>query len=119
MTDGGRDPMERVLLAVSEPRRRYLLYYIERQGDAYIEDAARFIAACEADCDPSDVPTESTETVSRELYHVHLPKLADENIIDYERRNGAMCYQDPPPELSAFVDLASTMELSDREIEKF
>ena len=118
-TDGGREPIDRVLLALSEPRRRYFLYYLDRQGDAYIDEAARFIAACERDCDPSDVSAETWEAVRRELYHVHLPKLAGENIIDYDRRSGAMCFQNPPSELPEFLELASSMELSEREIEKF
>lgn len=117
--DGGHAPIDRVLLALSEPRRRYLLYYLERQGDAYIDEAARFIAACERDCEPSDVSPDSTGTVTRELYHVHLPKLSEENIIDYDRRSGAMCFQTPPTELSEFLDMASSMELTEREIEKF
>lgn len=117
--DGGREPIDRVLLALSEPRRRYLLYYLDQQGDAHIDEAALFIAACERDCDPSDVSEDRSEKVRRELYHVHLPKLSEENIIDYDRRSGAMCYQDPPLELPEFLDLASSMELTEREVEKF
>lgn len=119
LADGGREPIDRILLALSEPRCRYLLYYLEGEGDAYIEDVARFITACERSCDPDDVPDEHTERVRRDLYHVHLPKLAASNIIDYDQRSGAMCFQSPPEELSKFLQLASSVELSEAEIEKF
>lgn len=119
MADGGRDPIDRILLALSEPQRRYLLYYLQRQGDAYIEQASRFIAACEGDCEPCEVSEDQASRIKRELYHVHLPKLSEENIIDYDRRSGAMCFQRPPAELSSFLELTSSMELSEREIEKF
>lgn len=119
VADGGRDPIDRILLALSEPRCRYLLYFLDERGDAYIEDVARFIAACERDCDPSESPEDHVEQVKRDLYHVHLPKLADNNIIDYDRRSGAMCFQNPPPNLSSFLELASEVELSEAEVEKF
>lgn len=119
MPDGGYDPMDRILLALSEPRRRYLLYYLERKGDAYIGPASRFIAACEHGCEPGEVSEDRASKVERELYHVHLPKLSEENVIDYDRRSGAMCFQRPPAELSSFLELTSAMELSEREIEKF
>lgn len=119
MSDGGRDRIDRILLALSEPQRRYLLYYLERQGDAYIEQASRFIAACEHDCETGEVSEDRASKVKRELYHVHLPKLSEENIIDYDRRSGAMCFQSPPAELSSFLELTSSMELTEREIERF
>lgn len=117
--DGGRQPIDRILLALSEPRCRYLLYYLDGEGDAYIEDVARFITACERGCDPDDVPEDHNDRVRRDLYHVHLPKLAASNIIDYDQRSGAMCFQRPPEELSKFLQLASSVELSEAEIEKF
>lgn len=119
VADGGREPIDRILLALSEPRCRYLLYYLEGEGDAYIEDVARFITACERDCDPDDVPEDHNDRVRRDLYHVHLPKLAASNIIDYDQRSGAMCFQSPPEELSQFLQLASSVELSEAEIRKF
>ena len=119
MGDRGGDPVERILLALSEPRRRYLLYYLQREGEPYIEQAARFIAACERDCEPADVPEELAARVRRELYHVHLPKLAEEDVIDYDRRSGAMSFQQPASELSAILELTASMELTERETEKF
>lgn len=119
MADRNSDPIERILLALSEPRRRYLLYYLQREGEPYIDQVARIIAACERDCDPSAVPEESTARVRQDLYHVHLPKLAEEDLVDYDRRSGAMAFQQPPSELSAFLELTSSMELTEREIEKF
>lgn len=117
--DGGRDPIDRILLALSESRCRYLLYYLEREGDAYIEEVARFIAACERSCDPEEAPEDHTDGVVRDLYHVHLPKLAQNGIIDYDRRSGAMCFQSPPTGLSKFIEIASSVELTEEEIEKF
>lgn len=119
ISDGGRNPIDRILLALSEPRCRYLLYYLDDRGDAYIEEVARFIAACERGCDPSESSEDHVEQVKRDLYHVHLPKLAESNIIDYDRRSRAMCFQNPPPNLSSFLGLASTVELSEAEVEKF
>jgi hypothetical protein len=117
--DGGQDSIDRILLALADSRCRYLLYYLDREDDAYIEDVARFIAACERSCEPAEAPVGHTERIVRDLYHVHLPKLAENGIVDYDPRSGAMCFQSPPTALSKFLELASAVELSEDEIEKF
>lgn len=115
LSDGGETPLDQILSCIQNKRRRYLLYYLEEEDDAYIKDAAQFIAACERECDLEDVPAEASEQVKIELYHVHLPKLADQNIIDYDSRSSAIRFQDPPDDLSDFVELCSSMELEERE----
>lgn len=83
-----------------------MLYYLNGQDHAHIGEAAQYIAACERDCDLHDVPSDHHENVKIDLFHLHLPKLAELNLIEYDARNGDIRFQDPPDHLSEFVELA-------------
>lgn len=110
VADGGREPIDRILLALSEPRCRYLLYYLQGEGDVYIEDVARFIAACERDCDPDDVPEDHYDRVRRDLYHVHLPKLAAEGVVEYDRDDGVARFDDDCERFGRYLAAAADDE---------
>ncbi len=115
ISDGGQSPLDRMFDSLRGQRRRHLLYYLEERDSTRIEDAARFIAARERDCDPADVPADVAERVRVTLYHVHLPKLAENNIVEYDRRSGAMQFQDPPDGMSDLIDLCYSIEQGDEQ----
>lgn len=85
--DGGTEALTVILEALTHRRRRYVLYYLhERSEPAEAEEIAKQILAWETDRDPDAVTTEEAEQVLADLYHNHLPRLADEGLIDYDRR---------------------------------
>jgi DNA-binding transcriptional ArsR family regulator len=110
ITDGGQSTIDRILSGLDDPRRRYVLYYLDEADDAYIEDVARQVAAWERDCDTDDVPAEARKRVEIQLYHVHLPMLEDLDLIDYDQRSGGVCFKNPPDALPEFLELASSVE---------
>ena len=104
MSDGGRDgnnywwddePLTRNLQVTSHlnsvfailqnPHRRYLLYYLYSVEEAVVPvgDLVEAIQQYEsAGTDPDKTP--ATQSVRLGLLNIHLPKLASEEIIDYD-----------------------------------
>ena len=77
--------MDGLFEALSHARRRYLLYTLTDGNDEdSLGDLAREIAAWERDSHPDRVADEAVERVEQSLYHAHVPKLADLDIVEYE-----------------------------------
>ena len=109
-SDGGESYLDRILRALSHPRRRLLLYYLRENDPVDIEDAAAQIAAWERGETPDDVPEEAKGNVLTSLYHGHVPKLTKRGIVDYDQRSGAIRFQDPPEELETLLELARSID---------
>lgn len=64
-----------------------MLYYLDEQSrPVEVEAVARQIRAWEADKPVEAVTDEECDRVITDLYHTHLPRLADEGLIDYDQR---------------------------------
>ena len=79
---------EQVYRLLAAPRRRYLLWYLSRRGSTTVEEAAARIAAWEASARPGEVAREACEHIRISLVHAHLPRLADHDVVDYDRASG-------------------------------
>lgn len=55
-----------------------------------LPDLARAVASEESGVAPEAVPTDHRRTVRIALYQVHLPKLADAGVVDYDERAGTV-----------------------------
>lgn len=104
-SDGGRSPVDRILTSLQDVHRRHLLYHLQDEDTSDLETAARYVAACDQECDPDEVPAELYDRFKTELYHAHLPKLADLNIIDYDEQTGAIRLRSPPENFEEFLEL--------------
>lgn len=81
-----------VAVNVPEGRRGAVLTILEsRNAPQRRDDLAREVAAREADGEPS---TEVVEEVQVTLHHVHLPKLDDAGLIDYDADEGMVSATD-------------------------
>ncbi|AZH26387.1 DUF7344 domain-containing protein [Haloplanus aerogenes] len=70
-------------------RRREVIHYLhEHDGPVDLRDLSEYIAALENDCEPSEVTYKQRKRVQTALYQMHLPKLADQEIVAYDRRAG-------------------------------
>jgi len=70
-------------------RRRSVIHYLrEHDGPADLRDLSEHIAAMENDCEPDEVTYKQRKRVQTALYQMHLPKLADQGIVAYDRRAG-------------------------------
>lgn len=103
---GVQPPLSRILRSLPDPHRRYLIYHLQEEDPSNLDKAARFVAACDQGVNPEDISSKTHDRLKAELYHTHLPKLADLNIIDNDDRSGAIRFRDPPGGLDDFLDLA-------------
>lgn len=105
-SDGGQSPLNRILASLRGAHRRYLLYYLREEDPCDLDEASRRIAAWEYECHPADVPSEIQDRIKSELYHIHIPKLDDLDVIKYDDQTGMIRHHDPPEGLDDFIDLA-------------
>lgn len=99
-----------IALLTHERRRRLLAYLTERPGESVpmgkLEDVVTEDAA------PGSVPSRRPEPVEIDLYHVHLPKLADAAVIQFDREARTVCYVGPD-ELAELVDATKALEATE------
>lgn len=111
MLNGGGDALlGRVFGALTDQRRRYILYYLHDHEQAQVEDLAVHIVACEQDIPRDEVSSEVNQQVHTELVHSQLPKLDDYNLVEYDRRSGVVRYTHPPSLLEKTLKLAAALE---------
>lgn len=95
---------------LDETRRRYLLYIVQQTDPTTLTEAARTIAAAETEYQPANVPNDVLEDVRVDLQHVHLPKLQDSGVIEYDARNGDIRCGSLPEPLASLLDMAVEKE---------
>jgi hypothetical protein len=105
-------PLDDVFDLLAEQRRRYAIYYfIDAEDDTVdFEALAEQIAAWETDGDPS---TERVDQVSIDLYQVHLPKLDEAAVVDFDHRSNTVRFWGQPS-IEEYAEHAAMQELPDR-----
>lgn len=86
---------DRLLEVLADRRRRTLLRYLAGQGDRAVntpELAAELAAEAAA---PTDDRPDTFERTVTDLCHVHLPKLAETGLVEYDRQHGTVRYRAP------------------------
>lgn len=71
--------------ALAHERRRYLLYSLMDDDTRSLLDLARRLSAWEEDVPETDVDETVVERTYASLYHAHVPKLADLDIVEFDR----------------------------------
>ncbi|PSQ21620.1 hypothetical protein BRD06_11005 [Halobacteriales archaeon QS_9_67_15] len=71
-------------------RRRALARLAETERALPVSDLARQVAATERDEGVDDVPTDAVDTVRRDLFETHLPKLTATEVVDYDSQVGTV-----------------------------
>jgi hypothetical protein len=96
-----------VVAALANHRRRAILTYLQQaqSGTATVEELASFIAE-HADGQSSTPLDTDGQNITMSLHHVHLPKLADANLITYEPDRGRVSDQSD----GWVADLLATIE---------
>lgn len=91
LSQPGRDDLTRddLFSMLRNERRREVIHYLrEHDGPVALRDLSEYIAAMENDCTPEEVTYKQRKRVQTALYQMHLPKLADRRIVEYDRRAG-------------------------------
>jgi DNA-binding transcriptional ArsR family regulator len=80
---------------LSSPRRRMVLYYLRRYGEAStVTELAEEIAALEYDVDVEELSRQQQKRVYVSLYQTHVPKLAEAGVVDYDKDTGEVTLTD-------------------------
>lgn len=86
------DRLDRKLRVLASRERRAILeHFITNETDAAeLEVLSRKLARLKVDTNDAESPP--TETAKILLHHVHLPKLADCDLVEYDPRSGVVRY---------------------------
>jgi hypothetical protein len=81
---------QQIFELLSSKRRRYALHYLMNRNGATIDlnELTETIAAWETDEGAGVVDYDSRKSVRNSLHQYHLPKLDDQNLIEYDARRG-------------------------------
>lgn len=91
--------------ALAHERRRYLLYTLMDEEAWSLLDLARKLAAWEEDVTEADVDETVVERTYVSLYHAHVPKLADLDIIEFDRESETLTRGENAEQILNVVEL--------------
>lgn len=85
--DGEAVDAEVLFSILSSERRRYALSCLQRyRNPMALADLAEEVALLESDkATVAEIPAEDVKTVYMMLYHTHIPKLVDADVVDYDQ----------------------------------
>lgn len=76
---------------MSHPRRRHALHCLQESGEPLaLADLAADVAACETEFESGAVPHQTVKDVQIGLYHVHIPKLVDADLVRFDSERGVV-----------------------------
>ncbi len=102
--------LDTIFDVLSEERRRYALYYLEERNEPVpVDELAERIADWESDAS-EEVPDRRFADVDLSLRHVHLPKTAEIDFVEYDRETGIVKVHGTPPEFDAVLSIAEIIE---------
>lgn len=107
---GDRSSIDEYLSLLSDRRRRDVLYCLSEAEVTSVESLATTIAAREASVPPERLSSDDRERVRVDLYHVHLPKLSDRGLIEYDARSGTVRRSSPADALETLLECCYGLE---------
>lgn len=113
--NGGVHSLGEIFGCLTSSRRRIILYYLQENEIVDVDELVTQIAIKEAKIPSGEVSTDQRERIKAQLVHTHLPKLADTQCIEYDRRSGTVRYTQPPALLDKALRLLSHLEEEHRE----
>lgn len=99
--------------SVADQRRRHVLSYLRDTSTqtAALDDLVDYVVEQE-----TNSPAPDRESVKIDLYHVHLPLLADAGAIDFDSRTETVCYR-TKPSVETLLDAGFLDHTDESEIE--
>lgn len=86
--------LDTVFELLSRSRCRYAMYYLLENEHTNVEKLSRQITAWEVGTSVQSVAEEKKRTVTASLIHNHLPRLAEQDIIEFDHRSGDLAVAD-------------------------
>nr|WP_256388557.1 helix-turn-helix domain-containing protein [Haladaptatus sp. W1] len=94
---------------LASPHRRFILTHMSPENEITVDELARRLVIWETDRMVTDTVDENSHRIRTKLVHVHLPKLADKGLIDYDREQGTVVLR----ETEALDAIEQFLELTD------
>ena len=116
------DNIDDLLVTLSDPRRRHVLYYLRHHDTANIEELADVLTGWLTVEDDVVATPKRRQDVRLGLYHSHLPALADADLVSYDQSSGEVSLEPLPDYVDALLaetlraergDLPSRASVSD------
>lgn len=115
-TQNGELQREDIFEVLSNRRRRYVLHYLKQHNSggevASLSELASHVAAWENDVDVAQVTYDDRKSVQTSLYQLHLPKLAENNLIEYDKRAGEIRRTDFINDIEIYLEAVPEEEIS-------
>lgn len=106
--------LDRVYTALSHPRRRYLCYTLLEERRWRLRQLATKTAAWESDVTEAAVADAHRERVYVSLFHAHVPKLADLDVIEFDRPTETISAGDHAEQvLNALEGMGASLDTSE------
>jgi len=103
---------ELVFEMLSNQRRRHVVHYlIAREGPAELRDVSRKVAAWENGKRPEAVTTEERRRVYNALQQVHLPKMDDAGLVEYDADRSTLAATDHLTDLRVYLEVVPGDEI--------
>lgn len=106
--DGGMNALFEVF---TNKRRRYILYYVyEIAKPVTIEEIAEYVLVQEAETDVTDLSEKELQPCVLDIYHSHLPKLEQANVVDYDPRSHTVRAWEHAERVQPILEVAKQLE---------
>ncbi|WP_232702435.1 DUF7344 domain-containing protein [Halobacterium wangiae] len=93
---------------LSHARRRFVVACLaEYETPLTLPDVADELAVWEYDARITEVPADAVAAIHADLYHTHVPKMADAGVVDYNPERELVALAEPSRELATYVELPS------------
>lgn len=106
------DSMDTVLKVLSNRRRRETIRYLKSTGgESTVRDISRQVAAWENGVHPDAVKYDQRKRVYTSLHQSHLPRLAREGFIDYDRNRGTVSLTPDADDLQIYLEVVTGRDI--------
>ncbi len=96
---------------LASQRRRYILYCLRTHDSPLaLADVADEVTVYEHDTDITDISAEEIKRVYMSLYHTHIPKLAERDLVTYSQERDLVTLSETGKQLSVIVTKLSAIE---------
>jgi DNA-binding transcriptional ArsR family regulator len=90
---------------LSNPRRRFILQYLNRTDDGIqLQDLAAEVAAWENETETDALTDKQQKRLYVSLYQTHIPKLEEAGIVEYDDDTGEIRLTDQGTDLNRYLD---------------
>lgn len=100
--DASGPDLDAVMELLADRRRRYMLYYLQEEGSAGVDELADQLARWEG-----ERTGQHRRRVTTELYHKHLPKMTEQGIVEVDEE---VQFVGLAPLFEEYLDLAAEQE---------